>query len=182
MGGEVCLRACDCERPLAVRQVEVKPGSGEKRGFAMTVAAATVVCTSFADALERTRESLSQNGFHITNEVDVTATIRQKHAVDMERYLILDACHPRFVTRRAGDSAPSGALRLVCNVVVRVDPATVGNVIVEVMNPCVLSDGSDGVGHDDVNHSDIAGQVGVALRAVIDGLVARDEGVTNLPG
>ncbi|ORA27893.1 hypothetical protein BST13_29260 [Mycobacterium aquaticum] len=139
----------------------------------MTVAVATVLSTSFADALKRTRESLAQNGFRVTNEVDVTETINQKHAVGMERYLILDACHPQFVTGQAGETE----LRLVCNVVVRVDPATVGNVIVEVMNPCVLSGGSDGVAQ-----SDIAGQVGVALRAVIDGLAARDEGVTNLPG
>jgi uncharacterized protein (DUF302 family) len=158
-------------------QVNVQPGVGRETGFAMTVAVATVLCTSFSDALERTRESLAQNGFRVTNEVDVTETIRQKHAVGMERYLILDACHPQFVTRQAGENDPSGGLRLVCNVVVRVDPATAGNVIVEVMNPCVVSGGSDGVAH-----SDIAGQVGVALRAVIDGLAARDEGVTNLPG
>lgn len=142
----------------------------------MTVAVATVLCTSFADALERTRESLVQNGFHVTNEVDVTATIKQKHAVDMERYLILDACHPQVQTRHAGQNGTSAALRLVCNVVVRVDPATVGNVIIEVMNPCVLSGGGDGI-----THSDIAGQVGATLRAVIDGLAARDGGVTNLP-
>lgn len=142
----------------------------------MTVAAATVLCASFADALERTRESLAQNGFHVTNEVDVTATIKQKHAVDMERYLILDACHPQFETWQAAEGDPSAALRLVCNVVVRVDAATVGNVIIEVMNPCVLSDGSDGVAH-----SDIADQVGATLRAVIDALAVRDEGVKNLP-
>jgi uncharacterized protein (DUF302 family) len=140
----------------------------------MTVAVATVLHTSFADALERTRKSLAQNGFQVTNEVDVTATIKQKHAVDMERYLILDACHPQLRTQEAIAGDPVAALRLVCNVVVRVDTGAVGNVIVEVMNLRVLSGGADGA-----THSSIAGQVGVALRAVIDAVDTMGDGVAT---
>ena len=140
----------------------------------MTVAIATILRASFADALNRTRESLEQNGFHITNEVDVAAAVRQKHAVDMEHYRILDACHPQFALGQAAASHPSVALRLVCNVVVRADPDAVDDVIVEVMNPCVLVGDTD----DTILHH-VAGQAGCTLRAVIDALAGMDGGLSS---
>lgn len=158
------------ERAHAIWQLSV----GGERGFGLTVAVATILRTSFADALGRTRESLAQNGFHITNEVDIAAAVKQKHAVDMEHYRILDACHPQFAAQQAVNGGPSASVQLVCNVVVRADPATVGNIIVELMNPCVLG----GVAGE-AAHGHIAGQVGSTLRAVIDALAAMDGDLSN---
>jgi uncharacterized protein (DUF302 family) len=140
----------------------------------MTVAAAIILRTSFVDALDCTRKSLAQNGFCIENEVDVAATVDQKHAVGMEHYRILDACHPQPAAQQVVNGSSWYAVRLVCNVVVRADPATVGNVIVELMNPCVLGGVTDegALGH-------IAAEVGAKLRAVIDAFAAMGAGATN---
>jgi uncharacterized protein (DUF302 family) len=67
----------------------------------MSLALSTTLHTSFADAVERTREALAQQGFGVLTEIDMTATLTAKLAEDMEDYLIPGACIRR--SRRAGN-------------------------------------------------------------------------------
>lgn len=133
----------------------------------MTIAIATTLRTSFDDAVERTRDALSSQGFGVLTEIDVKATLKQKLNADLEDYLILGACNPSLA-HQAVTIDPRIGLLLPCNVVVRADPAEPGTVIVEAINPRVLVDVTG-----EPALQDVAGQVGSKLRAVIDALTTQ---------
>ncbi|MGW4244983.1 DUF302 domain-containing protein [Nocardia sp. NPDC004722] len=100
----------------------------------MTMALSVTLRTDFADAVARTRKALSEQGFGVLTEIDVTATMKTKLDADMENYLILGACNPPLAHAALGVDRQIGML-LPCNVVVRSDPAQAGTVLVEAMNP-----------------------------------------------
>jgi len=133
----------------------------------VTIAIATTLRTSFDDAVERTRDALSSQGFGVLTEIDVKATLKQKLNADLEDYLILGACNPSLA-HQAVTIDPRIGLLLPCNVVVRADPAEPGTVIVEAINPRVLVDVTG-----EPALQDVAGQVGSKLRAVIDALTTQ---------
>ncbi|GAB3206032.1 DUF302 domain-containing protein [Nocardia tengchongensis] len=103
----------------------------------MTLALSTTLNTGFADAVERTRKALSEQGFGVLTEIDVTATMKQKLDADMEDYLILGACNPPLAHAALGVDRQIGLL-LPCNVIVRKDPSDAATVIVEAMNPQLM--------------------------------------------
>ncbi|MET8429358.1 DUF302 domain-containing protein [Nocardia sp. NPDC004860] len=103
----------------------------------MTPALSATLHTDFADAVQRTRKALSEQGFGVLTEIDVTATMKQKLDADMEDYLILGACNPALAHTALGVDRRIGLL-LPCNVVVRADRSDAGTMIVEAMNPEVL--------------------------------------------
>lgn len=100
----------------------------------MTLALSTTLPTDFADAVQRTRKALSDQGFGVLTEIDVTATMRAKLGAEMEDYLILGACNPPLAHAALAVDRQIGLL-LPCNVVVRADSSRPGTVIVEAMNP-----------------------------------------------
>ncbi|WP_072691725.1 DUF302 domain-containing protein, partial [Rhodococcus marinonascens] len=100
----------------------------------MNLALSTTLHTSFDDAVKRTRQALSEQGFGILTEIDMKATLKAKLDEDMEDYLILGACNPPLAHRAVGVNRQIGLL-LPCNVVVRRDPSTENMVIVDAMNP-----------------------------------------------
>ncbi|HLR98206.1 MAG TPA: DUF302 domain-containing protein [Mycolicibacillus parakoreensis] len=104
----------------------------------MKAALTTTVQTSFEDAVGRTREGLSQNGFGVLTEIDMKATLKAKLGEDMEDYTILGACNPSLAHQAVTAYRQIGVL-LPCNVVVRADPDTPGTVIVEAMNPALMA-------------------------------------------
>lgn len=103
----------------------------------MTIALSTALHTSFADAVARTRDALTQQGFGVLTEIDMTATLKAKLGEDMEEYLILGACNPPLAHRAVNVDRQIGLL-LPCNVVVRADRTDDTSVIVEAMNPQIL--------------------------------------------
>ncbi|APA98289.1 DUF302 domain-containing protein [Nocardia seriolae] len=130
----------------------------------MTLALSTTLHTDFADAVERTRKALSEQGFGVLTEIDVTATLKQKLDADMERYLILGACNPPLA-HAALDVDRQIGLLLPCNVVVREDRSQADTVIVEAMNPELMVQVAD-----DPALRGVADAATVKLRAAIAAL------------
>jgi uncharacterized protein (DUF302 family) len=92
--------------------------------------------TPFADAVDRTRAALKEQGFGVLTEIDVRATMREKLSEEMEDYLILGACNPPLAHRALQADRQIGML-LPCNVVVRADGDCT---LVEALNPQVMVD------------------------------------------
>jgi uncharacterized protein (DUF302 family) len=88
----------------------------------------------FADAADRVRAALAEQGFGVLTEIDVTATLRARLGEQIEDYLILGACNPPAAHQALGVDRSIGLL-LPCNVVVR---ATADGTVVEALDPQVL--------------------------------------------
>ncbi|MFD7985223.1 DUF302 domain-containing protein [Kitasatospora indigofera] len=88
----------------------------------------------FAEAVERVRAALAEQGFGILTEIDVQATLRAKLDEEIEEYVILGACNPSLAHRALEVDRRIGLL-LPCNVVVR---AADGHTVVEVMDPQLM--------------------------------------------
>ena len=130
----------------------------------MTLAISTTLQTGFDEAVRRTREALSEQGFGVLTEIDVKATLKKKLDEDMENYLILGACNPPLA-HRALDVDRQIGLLLPCNVVVRDDTEHDGTVIVEAMNPDIMVQVTDAPGLPDV-----AADASTKLQAAMDAL------------
>lgn len=76
----------------------------------MSMAISTTIETSFAEAVDKTREALSDQGFGVLTEIDVTSTLKQKADEDMEDYLILGACNPPLAHQALGVDRQIGLL------------------------------------------------------------------------
>jgi uncharacterized protein (DUF302 family) len=101
----------------------------------VSYALTTTVHRSFADTLDATRASLSDQGFGVLTEIDIRATLKAKLDVDIPAQVILGACRPPLAYA-ALQAEPSVGLLLPCNVVVRYldDESTV----VEALDPKVM--------------------------------------------
>jgi uncharacterized protein (DUF302 family) len=88
----------------------------------MTYTLTTTVDLPWAEALERTRDALSAQGFGILTEINVHSTFEAKlgseSADAVGDYVILGACNPALASRALAAEPEIGAL-LPCNVVVR---------------------------------------------------------------
>lgn len=83
-------------------------------GYSLT----TTVRGDFDSVMERTRSSLSEQGFGLLSEIDIAATLKEKLGVDVPRQVILGACNPPSALE-ALQAEESVGLLLPCNVVVR---------------------------------------------------------------
>lgn len=97
-------------------------------GFTLT----TTLAQPYAEAVQRVRGALADQGFGILTEIDLKATLKSKLDVDVPPQIILGACRPALA-HEALSVDPSIAAVLPCNVVVRaVDETTT---IVEAFDP-----------------------------------------------
>jgi uncharacterized protein (DUF302 family) len=71
----------------------------------------------FAEAVERARVALKNEGFGVLCEIDVSEKLKEKLGVDFTRYLILGACNPPMAYQALQREINLGLL-LPCNVVV----------------------------------------------------------------
>jgi uncharacterized protein (DUF302 family) len=79
---------------------------------------ATKLHTGFADALERARAALQQEGFGVITEIDLQGAFKDKLGVDFRRYSILGACNPALAFEALQLEDKVGTM-LPCNVVVQ---------------------------------------------------------------
>jgi uncharacterized protein (DUF302 family)/SAM-dependent methyltransferase len=142
------------------------PIFAERQTSHMALALSTSLRTSFADAVERTRQALAQHGFGVLTEIDMKATLKAELGEDMEDYVILGACNPPLAHRAVTVDRQIGLL-LPCNVVVRTDPADPGTVRIDAMNPQLMVQIADHEGLEEV-----ADDATAALQAAIDSLSA----------
>src|SRR5579859_6751573 len=113
---------------------------------------------TFAEAAERVREALREQGFGVLTEIDVQATLREKLGEETGPYLILGACNPPLA-HRALSADPSIGLLLPCNVVVR---TAEGRTVVEALDPNVMVEVTG-----DATLSLIAAEASVRLNAAL---------------
>ncbi len=74
--------------------------------------------TTLANAEERVRDALANEGFGVLTEIDVQATMKKKIDADMDGYRILGACNPKMAWEAIGIEPRIGAM-LPCNVILR---------------------------------------------------------------
>lgn len=94
-------------------------------GFGATVA------LTYAEAVERTKDALKEQGFGILSEIDVKRTMKEKRGIDFRPYVILGACNPPLAEQALNAELDLGLL-LPCNVVVY---ETDGGSVVAAMDP-----------------------------------------------
>lgn len=78
----------------------------------------TSVTGTLDEAKQRISVSLKEQGFGILTEIDMQKTLKEKLGVEIEPYLILGACNPKFANRALAADRSIGLL-LPCNVVLR---------------------------------------------------------------
>jgi uncharacterized protein (DUF302 family) len=91
----------------------------------MSYAHTITVSLPYEEAVIRTREALSGQGFGVLSEIDVRATCEAKLGSDAGQslgdYLILRVCNPALA-QKALAADPDMGLLLPCNVVIRRGP------------------------------------------------------------
>jgi len=74
----------------------------------------------YAEAVERARAALQQEGFGVLCEIDIKDKLREKLGVDFRNYAILGACNPTLAHEALQREIDVGLL-LPCNVIVYED-------------------------------------------------------------
>lgn len=87
---------------------------------------------TYAEAIERIKASLRDEGFGILTEIDVRAVLHAKLGEDFRDYVILGACNPTLAHRALSADLRVGTL-LPCNVVVYAEPD--GSSVISIFDP-----------------------------------------------
>lgn len=87
---------------------------------------------SFAEAVEKTKAVLKEQGFGVITEINMKSTLKEKIGEDIPEYLILGACSPKYAFHALQLEDKIG-LMLPCNVIVREDKS--GKIEVAAIDP-----------------------------------------------
>jgi len=117
---------------------------------------------SFEDAIDKTTEALSEEGFGVLTEIDIKATLKKKLDVDFKKYQILGACNPPLAHKALSAEDHIG-LMLPCNVIVQEHEN--GEVEVSAVDPIASM---QAIENDELG--EIAQEVRDLLKKVIDNL------------
>ncbi len=117
---------------------------------------------SFEDAIDKTTEALSEEGFGVLTEIDIKATLKKKLDVDFKKYQILGACNP-LLAHKALSAEDHIGLMLPCNVIVQEHEN--GEVEVSAVDPIASM---QAIENDELG--EIAQEVRNLLKKVIDNL------------
>ena len=103
------------------------------------------VAYSYQEAIQKTKESLKEQGFGVITEIDMQAVLKSKIDKDIPPYIILGACNPSYAYH-AVQTEDNIGLMLPCNVVVR--EGKDGKVEVSAIDPleAMKPVGNDGLG------------------------------------
>lgn len=121
-----------------------------------------VLDIDFDSAIEKTTESLKNEGFGVLSDIDIKATLKKKLDVDFRKYRILGACNPPAAFKALSAEDKIGVF-LPCNVIVQ--ELENGKVEVAAVDP-VASMMS--VKNDDLG--DVATEIQSRLKKVIESL------------
>ena len=119
------------------------------------------VTLPFTEAVLKTKDELSKEGFGILTEIDVKATLKKKLDVDYENYIILGACNPPFALEALRAEKDIGLL-LPCNIIVYEEN---GKTFVSAILPTVAMEMVE-----NTSLADIAKIVEEKLKKVIDNI------------
>ena len=99
----------------------------------------------YEEAIQKTKESLKEQGFGVITEIDMQAVLKSKIDKNIPPYIILGACNPSYAYH-AVQTEDNIGLMLPCNVVVREDKN--GKVEVSAIDPleAMKPVGNDGLG------------------------------------
>ncbi len=126
-----------------------------KYGFSKTVD------LPYAEAVEKTRDALKEEGFGVLCEIDIKGKLKEKLGVDFRNYVILGACNPPLAYETLQEEINIGLL-LPCNVIVyEQDGGTVVSAVDAAKMLSVV---------DNPKLESTAGKVNEKLRRVIDSL------------
>lgn len=84
----------------------------------MTYYLATILETSFSEAIERTELALQTEGFGIISRIDMQEALKTKIGVEFRPYTFLGACNPKLAYQALQIEDKVGTM-LPCNVVVQ---------------------------------------------------------------
>ena len=125
----------------------------------------TKVDLPFDEAITRVTEELKKEGFGILTDIDVKATLKKKMDVEFHNYRILGACNPPFAYQALKAEDKIGTM-LPCNVILQ--ETKDGKVEIAAVDPLASM---QAIRNKELE--DIADQVRIKLKKVINGIEAR---------
>lgn len=123
---------------------------------------AKTLAMSFEAATAHVETALKREGFGIITQIDMKDTLKKKINVDFRNYRILGACNPTLAHQALQVEDKVGAM-LPCNVVVQ--DAGNGRTEIAAIDPQASMQAID-----NPRLRQIAGEVGMKLKKVVDGL------------
>jgi uncharacterized protein (DUF302 family) len=120
---------------------------------------------AYDDAVARTTEALTSQGFGVLTTIDVKQTLKAKLDRDFRKYVILGACNPPLADRALHAELEVGLL-LPCNVVVYEENPT--STVVAAMAPLAAL----GIVGDNPALTSVAREADERLRKALDALAA----------